>query len=152
MREILILTLTVLLTLSCNQNKSSNLKYGNEDENLKLYNKADEELQNRNFTKAIKYCNEVIENNSIKNSWITTMCYITRGVAKGELMDNRGAISDFSYVINNGNISNYKPMAYQLRGTGKMKMNDYDGACYDWSKAGELGSDMAYELIKENCN
>ena len=33
-----------------------------------------------------------------------------------------------------------------------IKLNDIDGACLDFSKAGELGLDIAYNAIREYCN
>jgi len=42
--------------------------------------------------------------------------------------------------------------AYIKRGEYKYEMDDKEGACLDWSKAGELGDSNAYEIIKEKCN
>ncbi len=41
---------------------------------------------------------------------------------------------------------------YNNRGVTKKKLGDYEGACSDWSKAGELGDGDAYQLIREYCN
>lgn len=41
--------------------------------------------------------------------------------------------------------------AYFNRGNAKNKIEDINGACFDWSKAGELGFENAYETIKKYC-
>jgi len=43
-------------------------------------------------------------------------------------------------------------MAYDNRGYAKYSLGDKDGACLDWSKAGELGYSDAYDAIKKYCN
>ena len=42
--------------------------------------------------------------------------------------------------------------AYNNRAFSKLRLGDKNGACLDWSKAGELGYYDAYELINEYCN
>ena len=42
--------------------------------------------------------------------------------------------------------------AYYIRGFIKLELNNLNGACTDFSKAGELGIMDAYDAIKENCN
>ena len=145
-----LILLIIVLSVSCKESNKESVN--NKDENLAWYQKAEEELNNRNFTVAIKYANKVINSSDIKFSYTATMSYMLRGTAKAELMDYRGAISDFTYVIDNSNISNPKPMAYELRGLCKFELNDIDGACIDWSKSGELENEKAYKLIREYCN
>lgn len=41
--------------------------------------------------------------------------------------------------------------AYYNRGNAKSRLQDLNGACLDWSKAGELGDASAYEKIKKYC-
>ena len=41
--------------------------------------------------------------------------------------------------------------AYYNRGIAKYDLGDKNGSCLDWSKAGELGDETAYDLIKEHC-
>ncbi len=43
-------------------------------------------------------------------------------------------------------------MAYYNRGLAKIQLGQIDGGCLDLSKAGELGADKAYDLIKKYCN
>ena len=42
--------------------------------------------------------------------------------------------------------------AFINRGHSKKLLNDKKGACLDYSKAGELGYEQAYDFIKEYCN
>lgn len=44
------------------------------------------------------------------------------------------------------------PGAYNARASIKLRGGDLDGACLDWSKAGELGDVNAYGLIRKHCN
>ena len=75
--------------------------------------------------------------------------FYERGLAKYDLEDYNGAITDYNKAIQ------LKPDdadAYYNRGNAKDELEDKIGACTDWSKAGELGDSDAYILIKENCN
>ena len=42
-------------------------------------------------------------------------------------------------------------MKYYNRGIAKYGLGDKEGACRDWSKAGELGNPLAYDTIKQLC-
>jgi hypothetical protein len=42
--------------------------------------------------------------------------------------------------------------SYYERGTAKYQLDDKEGACLDWSKAGELGYASAYIMIEEYWN
>jgi len=75
--------------------------------------------------------------------------WFNRGIAKGKLGDNRGAISDYNKAIE---IDPNATDAYHNRGVAKYYLGDINGACLDWSKAGELGYGDAYDLIREYCN
>ena len=54
------------------------------------------------------------------------------------------------YFINTNGINNAR--SYLLRGIAKLKLNQKESACLDFSKAGELGDVDAYEAIKNFCN
>jgi tetratricopeptide (TPR) repeat protein len=72
-----------------------------------------------------------------------------RGILKYNKKDFNGALNDLEKVIN----SNQKDgLAYYYRGKIKIQKNEMDSACLDLSKAGELGVEEAYELIKQTCN
>ncbi len=67
---------------------------------------------------------------------------------KGKIKDYQGAIEDFSKAIE------FRPsdaIAYKYRGMIKMLMGQIENGCLDLNKAGELGSEEAYKLMKENC-
>ena len=76
--------------------------------------------------------------------------YFNRGDTKYYLKkDYDGALADYNKIIE---IDPNNSDAYIKRGYIKYDLNDINGACLDWSKAGELGYGYAYELIKEFCN
>ncbi len=43
-------------------------------------------------------------------------------------------------------------MAYYNRGLAKIQLGQKNSGCLDLSKAGELGVDKVYEVIREYCN
>jgi tetratricopeptide (TPR) repeat protein len=75
--------------------------------------------------------------------------YNNRGTVKKGLNDYYGAIADYDIAIR---LSPKNPAAYINRGLAKQKLGDKNGMCMDWSKAGELGEIVAYDLIKKYCN
>jgi tetratricopeptide (TPR) repeat protein len=60
-----------------------------------------------------------------------------------------GAIADYNKAIE---LDPKDADAYINRGNAKYGNGDKKGACLDWSKAGELGTALAYEIIKKFCN
>ena len=75
--------------------------------------------------------------------------YFCRAISKEKLEDFRGALSDYTNEIE---IDPKASAPYFNRGIVKLTLKDKDGACLDWSKAGELGQENAYETIKIYCN
>ncbi|OGU77074.1 MAG: hypothetical protein A2V93_05355 [Ignavibacteria bacterium RBG_16_34_14] len=75
--------------------------------------------------------------------------YNNRGVAKGKLEDYKGAIQDYNNAIE---INPKYAGAYYNRGIAKYNLGKKSEACLDWRKAGELGVDDAYDLIRKYCN
>lgn len=91
-----------------------------------------------------------------------------KALAKYNLEDYRGAISDLTKVIklgetespfnfeDNDNKSNKKnPLVIKIYielGNSYLKLSKIDEACLSWSKAGELGYYKSYDLIKKYCN
>ena len=75
--------------------------------------------------------------------------YYSRGCAKDKLQDYTGAIPDYTKAIA---LDPNFAVAYCNRGVAKLVVNDKNGACLDLSKAVELGSAIAYDVIKEHCN
>ena len=76
------------------------------------------------------------------------MSYYNRGLSKGELNDDLGAIADYSKAIELDKDDAY---SYYNRGICKLNSKQKESACEDFSKAGELGFDKAYEAIKKYC-
>lgn len=65
------------------------------------------------------------------------------------------ALREFYDTIDNINqiisILPRDPQGYMFRAAVKVQAGDLEGACLDWSRAGELGELAAYEFIRENC-
>lgn len=75
--------------------------------------------------------------------------YSSRGGSKGRLKNYVGAILDYSKAIE---MNPKNESAYLGRGISRIANNQKNDGCLDFSKAGELGNKMAYDLIKEYCN
>lgn len=74
--------------------------------------------------------------------------YITRGLAYAEIKKWDEAIASYNTVIK------MKPdyaTAYHLKGLSEIGKGELDAGCLDLSKAGELGSNDAYNDIKLHC-
>ena len=54
-------------------------------------------------------------------------------------------LSKDDYPLNRANL-------YDSRAYAKFNSSDLEGACLDWSQAGELGMPSAYDAIRTNCN
>jgi tetratricopeptide (TPR) repeat protein len=61
-------------------------------------------------------------------------------------------VTDATTIISSTADKGQKAYAYYMRGAGKHSLKNSVGACYDWSKAGELGHEVSYEAIKKYCN
>jgi Flp pilus assembly protein TadD len=77
------------------------------------------------------------------------MAFNKRGHTKLLLEDFKGSLDDFNKAIQ---LDPKDRSAYYGRGFSKLNSSDIEGACIDWSKAGELGMNVAYNAIKEFCN
>ena len=75
--------------------------------------------------------------------------FFEKGIAKYDLQDYEGAISDFNKAIE---INPNNAEAYYNRGFAKINLGQKDSGCLDLSKAGKLGCSQAYEAIKDFCN
>ena len=75
--------------------------------------------------------------------------YLLSGNKLHELKDYRGAILDYTKAIE---LDPKMGDAYYYRGVAKIAVKEINSGCYDLSKAGELGQEAAYKLIKQFCN
>lgn len=77
-----------------------------------------------------------------------------RAIYKWQSGSFKSAISDFDKAVElaENKIDNFT-LGRMICGRGecKLKMGDINGACEDWSRAGELGY-SAYDLIKKHCD
>ena len=98
------------------------------------------------YTKSI----DILNSKGQEKDHKTFGCYRSRAETKQLLGDNRGALQDYDNAIElRPNIGS----TYISRGLLKYNFfNDHNGACTDWSKAGELGENDAYDYINEYCN
>jgi tetratricopeptide (TPR) repeat protein len=87
-------------------------------------------------------------NRAIALNPIYAEAYFFRGVAKSNLGDQRNAIQDCSNAIK---LNPKYAEAYYVRGIIKLALGDNLG-CMDLSKAGELGYNQAYQVIRDHCN
>ena len=87
------------------------------------------------FTKAI----------SINPNYYGALLY--RSFAKYKTNDYNGALIDCNKIL----AKSEDDKAYLLRGIIKLELKNKDGACSDFSKAGEMGLADAYEKIKLYC-
>lgn len=115
------------------------------------------------FTRVIDLTKKLIETESINpdssieadimyvclKTLLLPMYYNNRGWAKIINSDFSGAIQDYSQCLK---INSEYSVAYLSRGYAKIKIGDEIGGCLDFSKAGELGEQNAYNLIRKYCN
>ena len=78
----------------------------------------------------------------------TVQEYINSARTKLDLGDYTGAIQDYTNFIT---LNPDDALAYCTRGAAKYNLGDKNGCCLDFSKAGELGYEDAYDLIKKYC-
>ncbi len=91
------------------------------------------------LSKAIQY----------NDNYVNRSAFFELGYAKSYLKDYKEAILYYNKAID---ASPWDSAAYCNRGIVKLHLNDKESACFDFSKAGELGMAEAYELIREHCN
>jgi tetratricopeptide (TPR) repeat protein len=76
------------------------------------------------------------------------LCFYLRARLKGKRNDYRGAIADCNTAIK---FDCQDAGVYFIRGVSKIVVDEKEGGCLDLSKAGELGYEKAYEVIRELC-
>jgi hypothetical protein len=80
---------------------------------------------------------------------LVSVSYVSRAMAKLGMDDLSGALSDVNEALE---LSPKGGELFKLRGEIKMLLGQKDSGCLDFSRAGELGIEAAYELIRGNCN
>jgi tetratricopeptide (TPR) repeat protein len=116
---------------------------------LAYYDRATIKLELEDYYGAIKDFSKAVQ----MNEEIRNVAYGMRGYCKGQIKDYKGEIVDFTKQLN---LNSSSPLTtgeiYYNRGTIKKKLNDINGACEDWRKAGDLGYMAAFDMIKTNCS
>lgn len=106
------------------------------------------QMELENYSRAIELFTNAIDEPDMQH-YVLEHIYQKRATCKEKLKDYRGALIDYDFLINSYN-NGYN---YYHRGLIKYNfLNDEDGACSDWSIAGEKGYNRAYKLINEFCN
>lgn len=78
-----------------------------------------------------------------------SVAYYNRGNIKNRMRDFRGAVNDYTTALT---LNPDFAEAYYNRAITLIYFNHTREACFDLSKAGELGISEAYNLIKRYCN
>jgi tetratricopeptide (TPR) repeat protein len=170
-KTILLITLMFSLTTCFSQNTESDLLL-----ETGIYKKRDGDFKGAilDYSKAIKlnpnksdyyyfranaksligdfYGSLEDSNQSIKLNPTVAIYYFERGYSKHRLKDFQGAILDFTKSISLASEDTAKAESYLLRGFSKTACNKTREACTDFSKAGELGNEKAYDYIQKYCN
>ena len=125
------------------------IEYSNSDfEKSSLYhNRSNLKLDLGDYRGALIDINKSIELDK-NNQWcgIVRRGHIYYAMGKYKL-----AISDYKNSLECAHDDEIKFIHY-WSGFAKYSIGDLEGACMDWSKAGELGMEEAYDAIKEHCN
>jgi tetratricopeptide (TPR) repeat protein len=74
--------------------------------------------------------------------------YIVRGLAKSQLKKYDESIADYNLVLK---LNPKNATAFRLRALDYIKKGEVEQGCLDLSRAGELGSNEAYNDIKQYC-
>lgn len=121
------------------------------------YNRGLSKSEVGDYRGAIKDFSIIIEDSKFEmngeilfiGGYTESLAFFARGIIKYKQNDYQGAIDDFTRYIDNG-VEWSQPYLY--RGLSKIKINNIEGGCVDFSTAGELGDSDAYPLIREYCN
>lgn len=123
------------------------LERGNSKERLNDFRGAISDL-----TSSIDYLKVYILTSSNPNENtidVIRIIYTSRAYAKLGMEDLNGALLDVNEALE---LSPRSGELFKLRGEIKILLGQKDSACLDFSRAGELGADGAYERINGNCN
>lgn len=111
---------------------------------IAYYNRANEKMLLGDFNGAIEdYENSLL----IDSNNISTL--FTLAEAKTKVNNITGALNNYNSIIT---LDSTTAKAFFLRGTAEISLDEYDSACKDFKRAGELGYFDAYEMIKKFCD
>lgn len=110
---------------------------------LDYVKKGDNQLNLKNYKKALELLNKAIEMDAFNGE-----AFAYRGLAKYHLKDYKGAVIDYDAALKL--IPDYGEV-YDQRGLAKAELGDKIGACEDWNQAFALGFNDAYNLIEKFC-
>ena len=154
MKKVLITLILAAITLIGYAQTDSNDAYD------MLYKKGNSLFESKEFSKAIAFFSEAIDTME-ENTDLKLYFIIGRAGCKFQLFDYRGCIADCnkaikmqdikSRIFGFGFIKSEMGNCYAFKGFAEAQLHDMASACLDWSKAGELGYEKAYDLIKESC-
>jgi len=111
---------------------------------IAYYNRANEKMLLGDFKGAIEdYENSLL----IDSTNINTLFILAE--AKTKINNIDGALTSYNSIIN---LDSTLAKGYYLRGAAEIFLKEYDKACSDFKKAGDLGYFDAYEMIKKHCD
>lgn len=114
---------------------------------LAYLNRGVTKVELEDYVGALADLNKAIEIKS-QNDYSYVVALVNRGDVKMHLNDYQGAISDYNKYLKiypDGGDILYK------RAIAKLKIGLNDSACLDLRKAGDMGIEGTYELIKKYC-
>jgi tetratricopeptide (TPR) repeat protein len=124
--------------------KSINIKPNDPFIFMTYTDRAQAKFALEDYRGAILDCNKAIE--LMPN--LAIQAYFFRGCLKTQLKDYYSAIDDFNKIIN---LEPGIAEVYYRKGIAILYLKQKNLACLEFSKAGELGYETAYDMIKEFC-
>jgi tetratricopeptide (TPR) repeat protein len=88
-------------------------------------------------------------NSSLQIDSMNTQTLFMLAEANNKVGDIKSSLIQYNSIIN---IDSTASRAYYLRGIAEVTFEEYDKACKDFVKAGELGYFDAYEMSKKYCD
>lgn len=111
---------------------------------IAFYNRANEKMILNDIKGAIEDYNYSLQ---IDSTNINTLFMLAE--ANNKIGDINSSLIQYNSILN---IDTAAAKAYYLRGIIEITKEDYDKACMDFKKAGDLGYFDSYEMIKKYCD
>lgn len=109
-----------------------------------IYQLGKIEAEQENYSEAIAYFNKLLSQNKSNPDY-----YIERGLIELKIEDYKAADEDFGMALD---LNPTLREAYLNKGKIRIYLLDNDSACFNFEKAGSLGSAEASKLYVEHCN